>query len=157
MNNSHFVTFSNSIATSCAHLYNLGVTNDGVYTINPDGLGSFQVRCDMSRDGGGWTVFQKRQDGSQNFYLGWSDYKAGFGNLSGQFWLGLDKIHRLSKFGQNVLRVDLVDFNGAERYAKNETFSVANKTDKYRLKVGNHSGKLRIAHKFSPTKIRRFL
>ncbi|XP_028390966.1 ryncolin-1-like [Dendronephthya gigantea] len=113
---------------------------DGVYTIDPDGLGSFQVRCDMSTDRGGWTVFQRRQDGSQNFYLGWSDYKAGFGDRNGEFWLGLDKIHRLSKSGQNVLRVDLMDFNGAERYAKYGTFSVADESDKYRLNIGSYSG-----------------
>ncbi|XP_028413252.1 microfibril-associated glycoprotein 4-like [Dendronephthya gigantea] len=128
------------LATSCADLYNQGVRKDGVYNINPDGLQSFQVRCDMSTDGVGWTVFQRRQDGSQNFYLGWSDYKAGFGDLNGEFWLGLDKIHRLSKSCQNVLRVDLMDFNDAERYAKYGTFSVADESDKYRLNIGNYSG-----------------
>ncbi|XP_028391438.1 ryncolin-1-like [Dendronephthya gigantea] len=128
-------------ATSCEHLYNLEVRKDGVYTINPDGLGSFQVRCDMSTDGGGWTVFQRRQDRSQDFYLGWSHYKAGFGDLNGDFWLGLDKIHRLWKSGQNVLRVDLMDFNGAKRYAKYGTFSVADESDKYRLNIGSFSGK----------------
>ncbi|XP_028390858.1 ficolin-2-like [Dendronephthya gigantea] len=127
-------------ATSCAHLYNLGEIKDGVYTIDPDGSGSFQVRCDMSRDGGGWTVFQRRQDGSQDFFRGWSDYKAGFGNLSGEFWLGLDKIRRLTKSGQNVLRVDLMDFNNTEAYAKYENFSVADESDKYRLNIGNYSG-----------------
>ena len=113
---------------------------DGVYTIDPDGQGSFQVRCDMSTDGGGWTVFQRRQNGSQNFYLGWSDYKAGFGDLGGEFWLGLDKIRRLSQSGQNVLRVDLMDFSGAKRYAKYATFNVADESDKYRLNVGGYAG-----------------
>ncbi|XP_028391562.1 ryncolin-1-like [Dendronephthya gigantea] len=127
-------------AIGCAYLYNNGIRKDGVYKINPDGLGSFKVRCDMSTDGGGWTVFQRRQDGSQDFYLGWSDYKAGFGDLNGEFWLGLDKIHRLWKSGQNVLRVDLMDFNGAERYAKYGTFSVADESDKYRLNIGSYSG-----------------
>ncbi|XP_028391545.1 uncharacterized protein LOC114516310 [Dendronephthya gigantea] len=125
--------------SSCASLYRTGARIDGVYTIDPDGKGSFQVRCDMSTDGGGWTVFQRRQDGSQDFYLGWSDYKTGFGDLYGEFWLGLDKIHRLSN-GQNVLRVDLMDFNGAERYAKYGTFSVADESDKYRLNIGSYSG-----------------
>ena len=116
--------------------------------IDPDGLGSFQVRCDLntSRDGGGWTVFQRRQDESQYFYRGWLDYKAGLtasGDLNGEFWLGLDKIHRFSKSGQSVLRVDLMDFNGVERYAKYGTFIVADKSDKYRLSVGSYSGKPR--------------
>ncbi|XP_028413234.1 fibrinogen gamma chain-like [Dendronephthya gigantea] len=123
----------------CAHYYKCGMRQDGVYTINPDGLGSFPVYCDMKSDGGGWTVFQRRQDGSQDFFLGWSDYKAGFGDLKGEFWLGLDKIHRLSKSGQTVLRVDLMDFNGAKRYAKYGTFSVADESDKYRLNIGSYT------------------
>ena len=109
---------------------------DGVYAINPDGLGSFQVRCDMSTDWGGWIRFQRRQGGSQNFRLGWSDCKAGFGDLNGEFCLRLDKIHRLSKSGQNVLRVDLMDFNNAEACAKYGTFIVADESNKNRFNVG---------------------
>ena len=60
---------------------------------------------------------QRRMDGSVDFYLGWKDYREGFGNLSGEFWLGLDKIHRLSKSGQNVLRVDLEGWETETGYA----------------------------------------
>ena len=95
----------------------------------------------MTTHGGGWTVFQRRQDGSEDFYRGWSDYKAGFGDLNNEFWLGLDKLHRLTKSGQDVLRVDLMDFNDAQRYAEYGTFSVADESDKYRLNIGTYSGK----------------
>ncbi|CAB3984479.1 Hypothetical predicted protein, partial [Paramuricea clavata] len=126
--------------TSCSSLYKSGERKDGVYTINPDGLGSFQVRCDMQTDGGGWTVFQRRQDASVDFYRGWQDYKNGFGDLNGNFWLGLDRIHRLTKSGQNVLRVDLMDWTNDKAYAKYGSFSVASESDGYRLDLGSFSG-----------------
>ncbi len=69
------------------------------------------MRCDMeTTPGRGWTIFQRRVDGSVDFYRNWVDYKNGFGNLTTEFWLGLDKIHRLSSSEQNVLRVDLETF-----------------------------------------------
>ena len=54
-------------------------------------------------------MFQRRLDGSVDFYRLWNDYKHGFGDLCGEFWLGLDKIHRLTSGVNNVLRVDLGD------------------------------------------------
>ena len=53
----------------------------------------------MDTDDGGWTVFQRRMDGSVDFYLNWIDYENGFGDLNGKFWLGLSKIHRLTQDG----------------------------------------------------------
>ena len=64
---------------------------------------SLQVYCDMETNGGGWTVFQRRQDGSVNFYRNWTDNENGFdGNLTGEFWLGPSKIHCLTKEGSNI-------------------------------------------------------
>ena len=70
---------------NCADLYKSGSKISGVYKIDPDGLGEFEVYCDQKTAGGGWTVFQKRQDGSVDFYRPWDDYKRGFGNLNGEF------------------------------------------------------------------------
>ena len=93
----------------------------------------------METDGGGWTVFQRRMDGSQNFYLYWKNYDLGFGDLDGEFWLGLSKIHRLT-ISSSSLRVDLEDFAGNKRFAKYSVFSVANAITQYKLTVGGYSG-----------------
>ena len=117
-----------------------GERTSGVYKIEPDDQGSFNVFCDMKTSGGGWTVFQRRMDGSVNFYRGWNDYKKGFGNLKSEFWLGLDKIHRLTSAKRNKLRIDMEDTKKNKRYAEYGKFSVANKKQKYKLTVGKYSG-----------------
>ena len=99
-----------------------------------------QVRCDMTTAGGGWTVFQRRLNGSVDFFLGWASYKNGFGNLDSEFWLGNDKLHRLTAADNMTLRVDLEDFDGNITYAEYTTFKVANESDKYRLLIGGYSG-----------------
>ena len=124
----------------CAELYKSGKRNSGVYTINPDGLSAFDVYCDQTTAGGGWTVFQKRMDGPVDFYRVWADYKRGFGNLNGEFWLRLDKIHRLTSSGKYKLRADLEDSTGNTVYAKYGLFAVGSKGTKYQLSVGSCSG-----------------
>ena len=94
----------------------------------------------METDEGGWTVFQRRKDGSVDFYRNWTDYENGFGDLNGEFWLGLTYIHRLTATSVSQLRVDLGDFEGNTGYAKYTTFQVMNSSTKYRLRVGGYSG-----------------
>ena len=120
--------------SDCKNASARGQTTSGVYTIQPDNQPAFQVYCDMETDGGGWTVFQRRMDGSVDFYRYWTDYQQGFGNLSGEFWLGLDKIHRLTST-PTELRVDLRDFEGNSAYAKYTSFSVGSSSSKYILSV----------------------
>jgi len=37
------------------------------------------VYCDMTNDGGGWTVWIRRLKAGVNFNLTWASYKTGFG------------------------------------------------------------------------------
>ena len=132
-----FIAFKN-----CAEIYkSAGKSTDGIYTIKPDNMTAFEVFCDQTTAGGGWTVFQRRLDGSVDFYRNWSDYKHGFGDVYGEFWLGLDKIHRLTSDNNIMLRVDLEDFKGNTTYAEYNVFGVMSEKDKYRLILGFHSGK----------------
>ena len=108
--------------------------------MSPDDKGSFTVYCDMGTDGGGWAVFQRRQDGSVDFYRGWNDYKSGFGQLTAEFWLGNDKIHRLTASRPSSLLVELEDWNGVRVYAKYGRFNIGDEQAQYRLEVGSYSG-----------------
>ncbi|XP_071800975.1 uncharacterized protein [Asterias amurensis] len=125
----------------CSDILASGVSISGVYTVQPLSSGeAFQVYCDMETDGGGWTVFQRRKDGSVDFYLDFASYSRGFGNLEGEFWLGNDNLHRLTAQGEYELRVDLSDFESESRFAKYDSFSIADVSGIYRLAVGSYSG-----------------
>ena len=123
----------------CREAYLNGCRKDGVYTIDPGCGKPFNVFCDMKD--GGWTVFQRRRDGSEDFYRGWADYVAGFGNLKREFWLGLDRINCLTSVAPRTeLRVDLADFEGNYKYAQYSFFSVGNSGTNYRLKIASYTG-----------------
>ena len=85
-------------------------------------------------------MFQQRLDGSVDFYRGWNDYQNGFGDVRGEFWLGLDKINRLTRHGGSKLRVDLEDIAGSVAYAEYERFSVLGSQTSYTLSYGSYKG-----------------
>ncbi|XP_078603558.1 microfibril-associated glycoprotein 4-like [Branchiostoma floridae x Branchiostoma japonicum] len=126
---------------SCQEILQSGHDTSGVYLIYPAGVISpIHVYCDMDTDGGGWTVFQRRQDGSVDFYLDWQAYKTGFGDLRGEFWLGNENLYHLAAQGGYELRVDLEDFEGNSAFAKYDNFRVEDEGHKYRLTLGTYSG-----------------
>ena len=101
------------------------------------------VPCDMSTDGGGWIVFQRRVSGSVDFNLGWKAYKEGFGDPNGNFWLGLDNLHKLAGPGKGAtLRVDMKHAHVGSKvyYEKYSKFEVNNEASGYKLTVGGASG-----------------
>uniref|UniRef100_A0A8C5K474 Tenascin-R n=2 Tax=Jaculus jaculus TaxID=51337 RepID=A0A8C5K474_JACJA len=125
----------------CAqHLMN-GDTLSGVYTIFLNGELSqkLQVYCDMTTDGGGWIVFQRRQNGQTDFFRKWADYRVGFGNLEDEFWLGLDNIHRITSQGRYELRVDMRDGQEAA-FAYYDKFLVEDSRSLYKLRIGGYNG-----------------
>ena len=105
----------------------------------PNTTTELNVYCDQDTDGGGWLVFQRRKDGSVDFYQDWSQYKKGFGEITGEFWLGNDNLNLLTRNNQE-LRVDLSDFQGNTAYAEYSTFAVGSEEEKYKLTVTGFTG-----------------
>uniref|UniRef100_A0A8B9HVX0 Fibrinogen C-terminal domain-containing protein n=1 Tax=Astyanax mexicanus TaxID=7994 RepID=A0A8B9HVX0_ASTMX len=111
----------------------------GVYTIYPTATLILQVYCDMETDNGGWTVIQRRMDGSVNFYRGWDHYKAGFGSVDGEHWLGLQNIFYLTQLRKCELRVDMEDWEGRRVFAQYSYFAVDPERYGYRMYVRGFS------------------
>ena len=98
------------------------------------------VYCDTETADGGWTVIQRRVDGSVDFNRSWSDYEKGFGNLNGEFWYGLKPINCLTQTGQWELRVDFEFKNKTRSYLHYNEFKVGSATDEYPLTIGGFTG-----------------
>ncbi|VCW70268.1 unnamed protein product [Gulo gulo] len=125
---------------TCKDLLTRGDSLTGWYSVYLPDCRPLTVLCDMDTDGGGWTVLQRRNDGSVDFYRDWAAYKRGFGSQLGEFWLGNDNIHALTAQGTSELRVDLVDFEGNRQFAKYSSFQMAGEAEKYRLLLGAFVG-----------------
>ncbi|XP_050047583.1 uncharacterized protein [Dermacentor andersoni] len=115
--------------------------HSGVQLIHPHGAKKARlVFCDMQTDGGGWTVVQRRCDGSQDFYRNWDDYKQGFGDVSGEHWLGNDALHEITSSGNYSLRIDLWDVSGNYKFVEYDHVVVGSEAQRYRLEVLGYRG-----------------
>ncbi|CAG2251543.1 Ryncolin-2,Angiopoietin-related protein 1,Ficolin-1-A,Angiopoietin-1,Ryncolin-1,Angiopoietin-2,Fibroleukin,Fibrinogen-like protein 1,Ficolin-2,Ficolin-1,Fibrinogen-like protein A,Ficolin-1-B,Fibrinogen gamma chain,Ryncolin-3,Angiopoietin-related protein 2,Ryncolin-4,Techylectin-like protein [Mytilus edulis] len=110
---------------------------NGVYKIFTNNR-CINVYCDMIDNG--WTVIQRRQDGSVDFYRDWLDYKKGFGNVSGEYWLGNDNIFNILNGKSYSLRFDLENWSDERSYAQYETFNIADESEEYNLTLAGYKG-----------------
>ncbi|CAL4210382.1 unnamed protein product, partial [Meganyctiphanes norvegica] len=104
--------------------------------------------CEQGVMGGGWTVFQRRDDypTQLDFYRTFDEYSLGFGSPGAEFWLGNDILHELTKTKVSELYVELTSFADVTKYAMYNSFYVGprgntkNYARPYQLSVSHFSG-----------------
>ncbi|XP_061761198.1 angiopoietin-related protein 6 [Nerophis ophidion] len=125
----------------CQNVLESGETTSGIYLLRLQSANRLvQAWCEQNQAQGGWTVFQRRQDGSVNFFRNWEQYKQGFGNLDGEYWLGLEHLYWLTKQAQYKLRLVLEDWQGRQVFAEYDSFRLEAESDWYRLRLGQYRG-----------------
>ncbi|XP_061840106.1 fibrinogen gamma chain [Nerophis lumbriciformis] len=127
----------------CQDIANKGATTSGLYYVKPvKATQQFLVYCEIDSFGRGFTVIQRRRDGSVDFHKNWIQYKEGFGYLSPddttEFWLGNEKLHLLTTSSTipTVLRIEIVDWQGNKKYADYAMVRIGAEADMYRLQYG---------------------
>ncbi|XP_017027911.1 microfibril-associated glycoprotein 4-like [Drosophila kikkawai] len=112
---------------------------NGIYQIKLRGSPAFKVPCVSAASG--WTVVLSRFDGSENFNRTWRDYRNGFGDFSGEFFIGLEKLHLMTRSQHHELYIQLRDVNGSTAIANYDDFIVGSEQEEYKLKsLGKYSG-----------------
>ncbi|XP_017465766.1 PREDICTED: fibrinogen C domain-containing protein 1-like isoform X3 [Rhagoletis zephyria] len=120
-----------------------GTRKSGIYTIKSQLFGDepFKVWCDEDTDFGGWIVIQRRLSAEVDFYRDWQQYKQGFGELSGNYWIGLNKLHALTASFEQELYIKMERLDGTKYYAKYDLFVIGSEEEDYVLRtLGNYTG-----------------
>ncbi|KAH8347772.1 hypothetical protein KR084_000949 [Drosophila pseudotakahashii] len=130
-------TFKSKYSSSCKAL---NPKKSGVQKIQV-GNDIIEVYCDVKIAGKGWLVVQRRDSVEENFFRNWTSYQAGFGDLKGNFFLGLSNLNKITSLEPQELYIQMVDFAGEKRYAHYSLFSVGNVYSNYSLtQLGVYSG-----------------
>ena len=121
-----------TLKRDCLDLLNNGFKKDGVYYIGFSGSPR-KVFCDMTTEGGGWIVMQKRLDGSVDFYRNWDNYANGFGDVYGEYWLGNEFVHQYTNAHPTEMIGEATDFDGVRVATKLKNFKVSDSSSEYTL------------------------
>lgn len=112
----------------------IGTHSTGVQNVTISNGLSFEVLCNSDIAGPGWTVIQQRINGGVDFYRDWETYRTGFGDFwNGDFFLGLEKIHKLTTRKPHELYIYMKRFDGSTYFARYDEFAITGEIDQYRL------------------------
>lgn len=102
---------------------------------------SFYTKCNQEIENGGWTVVLHRYSGEQDFNCNWNECVKGFGNINGEFFIGLGRLYDITHFTLHELMFVLDDFEQETRIAKYDAFAIEDESNGYMIYLlGNYSG-----------------
>ncbi|XP_060656264.1 angiopoietin-related protein 7-like [Drosophila nasuta] len=114
--------------------------DSNVHQLNVSGVGFFDVLCDSQLAGPGWILIQQRVGGNEDFNRDWATYRKGFGSYESDFFLGLEKIHRITSLQRFELYIHLVAVNGSVFNAGYDDFKISDEGNGYVLSLGKFDG-----------------
>ena len=87
-------------------------------------------------------LIQQNVDGSNFFNRSWAEFRVGFNDSSGNYWLGNELLVQLTLSGRYKLKFDLQSRRNTSHlyYAEYSTFRVLSEADNYTLQVSGFSG-----------------
>ncbi|XP_017083723.1 techylectin-5A [Drosophila eugracilis] len=148
--NTSKVDFYQPAKSDCYEL-DQDVRVDGVYRFlvperNEVQRDLYERYCAFATDGPAWTVIQNR-DGTinpiENFNRSWDEYRAGFGNLSQDFWFGNEFTHKILYRDDHELRVELWEEQEPMDLAEYSLFRLDSESYSYQISVeGDFRGSL---------------
>ncbi|PAA73226.1 hypothetical protein BOX15_Mlig009561g2 [Macrostomum lignano] len=82
-------------------------------------------------------VFQQHLDNSLSFAQNWDTYVTGFGDLSGNYWMGLEQLSAMTKDRSCSLTFEGIKVQGSLMRATFKGFQVRGANESYRLMLGD--------------------
>ncbi|XP_051858607.1 ficolin-2-like [Drosophila albomicans] len=112
-------------------------------------MGLFHVLCDSQLAGPGWIVIQQRVGGKESFNRDWATYRKGFGSFESDFFLGLEKLHRITSLQRFELYIHLVAQNESTYNIRYDDFKISDEDNGYALSLGKFNGTIADSVKYS--------
>lgn len=66
--------------------------------------------------------------------------QQGFGNIDGEYWLGLENIYWLTNQGNYKLLITMEDWSGRKVFAEYASFRLEPESEYYKLRLGRYNG-----------------
>ncbi|XP_034474304.1 angiopoietin-related protein 7-like isoform X2 [Drosophila innubila] len=128
--------YSEITARGCLQFQNM----DGIHEIDVPNFGPLSVNCES-----GWTVIVNWRHNRQfNFARKWNEYKAGFGFIRKEFFIGLEHLHQMTSSQPHELYIQFENRWQNLRFAQYDDIVIGNEIEGYKLKsLGQYSGTFR--------------